>query len=370
MKSLKNAALKNKRAIIRLDLDVPRDSKGNVTDNSRLREALPTLKLLSKAKQIILMGHSGRPESPDKTLSTDKITLCLEKLLKTKIKHLKESITKIPKDKWIMLENLRFHPEEQENDLKFAKKLASYADIYVNESFATAHRDAASITGITRFISSYPGLHLEQEVKKITAITKNMKKPFILVLGGAKLDKMKILQNLVKKADAVLIGGAMMFTFMKALGMETGKSKISEEEIPLAKKILNEAGRKIMLPIDTVLDNKKTAGIERIPPENSGYDIGEETAQIYAEILKKAGTIIWNGPMGLFEKGFAQGNNAVAKAIISSKAKSLIGGGDTTASAKKYLRKFTYYTTAGGAFLELIAGKKLAGINALNHRNT
>lgn len=363
MISLKQVNLKNKRVLVRLDLDVPRDKKGNVMDDSRLKEALPTLNLLKKAKQVIIMGHSGRPEKFEKALTTDKIAEELEKLMKVKIKKLDESITIIPKDKFVMLENLRFHKEEQENNKKFAEVLASYADIYVNESFATSHREAASITGVAKLLPSYPGMHLEQEVKNISAIVKNIKHPLILVMGGAKLDKLEVLNSLVKKADAVLIGGAMMFTFMKALGIKTGKSKVGDETA-LAKKIL--AMKKTVLPIDAVLDNKKTVKIEKIPSDRAGYDIGIETALIYAEIIKKAKTVIWNGPMGYYEKGFNKGDEIIAKAVIASKAKSLIGGGDTTASLKKYLKKFTYSTTAGGAFLELISGKKLAGVEVLS----
>ena len=364
MKSLKKLNLKGKKVVVRLDLDVPIDAKGNIKDDSRLQESIPTLKFLKKAKQIIIIGHLGRPKKVEDKFKLDKVAKRVSKLLGTNVKKLDDFVNiDVPKDKFIMLENLRFSDGEKSNDKSFSKQLASFGDVFVNDAFAVSHRNAASIVGITKFLPSYPGLKLESEVKNINLIVSKAKSPFVLVLGGAKLDKLNILNNLIKKSDAVLIGGAMMFTFLKALNYEIGKSKFEKDELALAKKLLS---RKLILPLDVVLDNKKTVYVEKIPPSRAGFDIGPETVEIYSEILRNAKTIIWNGPMGKFEqKPFDKATIGIAKALSCCSCKSLVGGGDTIYSIKKYLNEFTHYSTAGGAFLELVSGKKLYGINAL-----
>ncbi len=351
MKSLKNIKLQGKKVIVRLDLDIP-IKNGKITDDTRLKESLPTLKLLKKAKQVIIMGHLGRPKGNEKKYSLGPIALRLSKLLNVKIK------LGIPKnEKYVMLENLRFDSREKTNGLSFAKELASYADIYVNDAFATSHRNAASITGITKYLPSYPGLKVEKNIKEIPKLINNPKHPFILVLGGIKIDKLNILKNLVKKADAVLIGSAMVFAFM-------GK-RYNENEIKLAKQILKSAKRKIILPIDVIMDNKKTIDVEKIPIKRKAYDIGPKTILIYSEMLKQAKTIVWNGPLGFYEGGYTKSTKALAKVITNSKATTIIGGGDTTHCLKNSLEKVTHYTTAGGAFLQLVSGKELIGIKAL-----
>ncbi|MBW2998180.1 phosphoglycerate kinase [Candidatus Woesearchaeota archaeon] len=361
MKSLNRVKLENKRVLLRLDLDVPIDSKGNIKDDSRLRESLDTLKFLKKAKQVIIMGHMGRPKAIDNKLKLDKVAKRLSKLAKIKIKKINNF--DIPKDKYVMLENLRFYEEEKKNDTNFSKCLASLADIYVNDAFAVSHRKCASIVGVTKHIKSYPGLKLKRDVDEIFKVTKNIKKPFILVLGGAKIDKLNILKNLVKKADHILIGGAMMFTFLKAQGYEVGKSKCDDHELNLACKLLS---KKVILPIDVILNDGRMKLVGEIPKNRSGYDIGPMSVKLFSDFLNNAKTIIWNGPMGLFElKPFDKATKEIAKIIVKSDAKSLVGGGDTLYSIKKYSKKFTYSCTAGGAFLELISGKKLEGIKAL-----
>jgi len=363
MKSIKRIKIKNKRIVLRMDLDVP-IKDGKVVDDTRLKESLKTLNYLKEAKQIIIIGHLGRPKGYDKKLKLDPVAKKLSYLIKHKIKKLDDFVNiNIPDDKFIMLENLRFSPEEMKNSAKFSKQLASFGDIYINDAFSVCHRKAASIVGITKLLPSYPGFKLEQEYKVITSLLKKTKKPFTMILGGSKLDKIKILKPLLKKTDCVLIGGAMMFTFLKAQGFEIGKSKLDKENINIAKSILS---KKIILPIDVTLNNKKDVNIEKIPKNCKGLDIGKESAEIFSEIIKNSKTIIWNGPMGFFEKiPFNKGSNAIAKAISESNAKSIIGGGDTVFSAKRYLKNFTHYSTAGGAFLELISGKKLPGIKAL-----
>ncbi len=365
MKSLKRINIKNKRVIIRLDLDLPRDKNGNVVDDSRLIKSLPTLNFLKKAKQVIIMGHGGRPKGYTKNLSFDKVAKRLSKILNLKVAFLEESITVLPKDKFVMLENLRFYPYEEQNNPRYAKILASYADIYVNDAFATAHRKAASTVAITKYLPSYPGFGLEQEIKNTKRIIEDLKHPFILLIGSKKLDKLHAIKPLIKKADCVLIGGAMMFTFMKALKQEVGKSYYKKEEIKLAKELIKN--KKLVLPIDVVLDNHKVVKAENIPKNRIGYDIGPETTLIYSEILKKAKTVVWNGPMGYFEGGFNKATIQLANTIINSKTISLIGGGDTTLALKSYLTKFTHYSTAGGAFLELISGRQLPAIKVLEY---
>ena len=363
MKSLKRINLKNKKVVLRLDLDVPIDENGKITDDTRLRESLPTLNYLKKAKQIIIIGHLGRPKKIEDKFKLDKVAKKLSSLLKIKIKKLDDFVNiNIPKNKFIMLENLRFSDKEKLNDKEFSKQLASFGDIYVNDAFAVSHRKCSSIVGITKFIPPYPGLKLESEIKNITKILKKQKKPLILLIGGIKIDKLIILKSLIKKADAVLIGGKMMFTFLEALNYDVGKLKFSNEEIKLAKQIMN---KKIILPIDTILENNKNVYIEKIPNSKNGYDIGIETIEIFSEILRNAGTIIWNGSVGFCEKGFNKGTLNLAKTIVNSKATSLVGGGDTTFSIKKFRNKFTHCSTAGGAFLQLVSGKKLPGIEAL-----
>jgi len=349
VKSIKKAKLKGKNVIVRLDLDVPMDGN-RITDDTRLQNSLPTLRLLKKAKQIFIIGHRGRPKKKD--LSLKPVAKKLEKLLKVKIGF--EDFSK----KFVMLENLRYDKGEKENNSKFAKKLASLADIYVNDAFADSHRKDASIVAITKYLPSYAGINLEKEVKQITQFMK-LKSPSVLLLGGAKIDKLDLLKSLIKKVDIVLIGGAMMFTFLKALKYEVGKSLVENDKLKEAKKIMS---KKIILPIDTILDNKRQVYVEKIPKNSIGYDIGYETVLIYSEILKNAKTIIWNGPMGFFEKGFDKGTKMLAK--VAAKRNTLVGGGDTLASIGTYKNKMVS-STAGGAFLTLISGKELPGLKAL-----
>jgi len=312
--------------------------------------------------QVVIIGHMGRPSGFDKTLTLDKVARRLSSLLGVKIKKFDDFLNiNFPKDKFVMLENLRFSEGEGKNSVSFSKQLASFGDLYVNDAFAVSHRKAASIVGITKFLPSYPGFDLEKEVKNITKIVSKAKSPFVLLLGGAKIDKLLQLKSLIKKADAVLLGGKMIFPFI-AKTYSTGKFKFSDAEIREARKLLN---KKLILPLDVELDSGKVVFIEKIPKSRYAYDIGSETITIYSEILKNAKTIIWNGPMGYFEGGFGKGTRDMAKAVANSGAKTLIGGGDTLSSVSKKL-EFTHASTAGGAFLQLISGKKLVGVEVLN----
>jgi len=354
MKSLKKAKLKGKKVLVRLDLDVPMKN-GRVADDTRLVEALPTLRLLKKAKQVIIIGHLGRPKGKDKNFSLKPVARKLSKLLKVKIGF--DDLN----EKFVMLENLRFEDGEKKNSSTFAKQFTKLADIYVNDAFSDSHRKHASMVAMAKQLPAYPGLKVESEVKQISKIMK-LDRPVILVLGGKKIDKLEILEKLVKKVDAVLVGGAMMFTFLKALNYETGKSIVEKDKIKLAKKIMS---KKIILPIDVVLDNKKNVYVEKMPKNRAGYDIGKETQAIFQEILANAHTIIWNGPMGFIEKGFMKGTKVISQAMVCSKGRTLAGGGDTVGAVKKDVKKYTHYSTAGGAFLEFISGKKLPGLEVL-----
>jgi len=384
MKSLKSLNLKNKRVLIRVDFNVPL-KKNRIQDDKKIKAALPTIKSVLKQnpKKIILMSHLGRPKGRyNKDLSLKPIANKLEKLIKIKVEFLKEPLSQKVKDqietsknKIFVLENLRFYKEEKKNNKQFAKDLSKLADIYINDAFGTSHRSHASVEAVTKFLPSYPGLLLQKEIEIMSKALKKPKKPFIVILGGSKVsDKIGVIKNLLRKADVILIGGAMMFTFYKSLKKETGKSLVEKDKLKLAKKLLKTSKRKLILPIDTVITSKinnkaksKTVDIDNIPKNMIGVDIGPETIEIYKEIISKAKTIIWNGSLGINEiKKFAKGTNEIAKAIAKNKkAISIIGGGDTAAAVDKLKLKFTHVSTGGGASLEFLEGKKLPAIKAL-----
>ena len=379
LKTLKSLSLKEKKVLVRVDFNVP-IKDGKVTSDKRIRAALPTLKyILSKgASQLILISHLGRPKGkPDKKYSLTPVAKKLQALIKSKVYFANDCIgVEIPepsKSKIVLLENLRFHEEEKKNDITFAKKLASYANVYVNDAFGTSHRKHASVYAITKYLPSAAGFLLESEIKNLNL--KNTKHPFVVLLGGAKVsDKIGVIKNLSKKADTILVGGAMIFTFFKALGMETGKSLVEDDKLELALKLLKTSKRKIVLPVDVVCASSmkstkfKVYDINNHPKNMIGLDIGPETIDIYSSILKKSKTIIWNGPMGLFEQEpYDVGTNSLAKVIANSNAKSVIGGGDSVAAIEKLKlsSKMSHVSTGGGASLELMEGKVLPGIKAL-----
>ncbi|MBR9692182.1 phosphoglycerate kinase [Candidatus Woesearchaeota archaeon] len=381
MRRLKSLKLKNKRVLVRVDFNVPLDKRGNITDDKRIKASLPTIRyiLAKKPKQLILMSHLGRPKGkPNPKLKMNPVAKRLQKLLKKKVTKLDNCIDiKIPKDKIILLENLRFHKEEKKNNKVFAKKLASYADIYINDAFGTSHRAHASVEAITNYLPSAAGFLLQKEIEIMGKALKSPKKPFIAIMGGVKVsDKINAINNLLKKVDALLIGGAMMFTFYKASGIETGKSLVEKDKLKLAKSLLKKSKKKLMLPTDTLAASKfdkkartKIVPINSIPKNMLGVDIGPETIAIYKEIISKAKTIIWNGPMGVFEiKKFAKGTDEIAKALAKNKkAVTIVGGGDTAAAIEKLKleKKLTHVSTGGGASLEFLEGKKLPAIKAL-----
>ena len=379
LKTLKSLSFKGKKVIVRVDFNVP-IKDGKVTSEKRIRAALPTLNyILSKgASQLILMSHLGRPKGvPDNKYSLAPVSKKLQTLLKSKVYFADDCIdVEIPepsKSRVVLLENLRFHEGEKKNDNKFAKKLASCADVYVNDAFGTSHRRHASVHAITKNLPSCAGFLLESEIKNLDI--KTAKHPFVVLLGGAKVsDKIGVIKNLSKKADTILIGGAMIFTFFKALGMETGKSLVEDDKLELAHKLLKTSKNKIVLPVDIVcassLKSKNSKVYKAVlhPKNMIGLDIGPETIEIYSSILKKSKTIIWNGPMGMFEqKPYDIGTNSLAKIVAKSDAKSVVGGGDSVAAIEmlRLSKNISHVSTGGGASLELLEGKSLPGVKVL-----
>lgn len=368
MRSIKEAKVKGKRVLVRVDLDVPMKN-GKVMEESRLKATTPTVQyLLKKGATVILLGHMGRPKGKrDPKLSTKQVRSKLSRLIGKPVKHI-DRITGVeiePQNRVFLLENVRFDPGEKKNSAKLAKRIAKQADIYVNDAFATSHRKHASVHAITKYLPSYAGLNLLKEVKELSKL-KSPKKPFIVVLGGAKIKtKLGMIEHLASKADTFLIGGGIANTMLKALGAEIGKSLYEKDQIKTANKILKKYGEKIMLP-GQVRTDKGTYYYDEIPKSSSVYDIGPKAQKHYASILKNANTIFWNGPMGLFEqKPYDKGSNTIAKAIAVSNAKSIIGGGDTLLAAKKYLDKFSHVSCGGGSTLAFISGENMPALEAL-----
>ena len=391
--TLKDFDFKNKKVLVRVDFNVPLDENLNVTNDKRIKESLSTLTYVLEqgAKQVILMSHLGRPDGRivEKYRLTP-VAKRLEQLLRQKVALTEDCIDiKLPDAKnsrVVLLENLRFHPEEEKNDEAFAKKLASYADVYVNDGFGVSHRAHASVHAITRFLPSCAGFLVEKELTVMGKAMINPDKPFIAILGGAKVaDKIKLIDNLLAKCDKILIGGAMAYTFYRAQGFSTGASKVDEDGIEVASDLLKKSGKlvskdanKIILPVDNVVADKfdenantDTVAIKDIDSGWMGMDIGPLTIDKYKEILKTSKTVLWNGPLGVFEmKKFSRGTEEIAKYLAQLTGKgvtTIIGGGDSAAAVEKFglSSKFTHVSTGGGASLEFFEGKELPGIKAL-----
>lgn len=378
MRSIKKERVKGRRVLVRVDFNVP-IKNGKVMDDSRIRASLPTIEWLKRnGAKIILISHLGRPSKKDSSLSLKPVSKQLSKLLKKKVSFVgdcasplvQKTLSKMRNGDVVLLENLRFYSQEEADDKMFANYLASLADIYVNDAFGVSHRKNASVHAITKFIPSYAGFLLEKEVEVLSSLLKNPKKPFVVVLGGAKVsDKIGVIDSLAKKADIILLGGAMSGAFANALGYETGKTMIEPGSVGLAKKILKADKGKIALPLDVVGSDGKKAkifAVNRLPKNFAGLDIGPLTANIYAEVIREAKTVFWNGPMGLFEKKpFDRGSKAVALAMARCGGVTVVGGGDTVACVGDLARKMSHVSTGGGASLEFLEGKKLPGISAL-----
>ena len=384
----------NKRALVRVDFNVPLDSSYQVTDDTRIRAALPTIKkILNDGGSVVLMSHLGRPkEGPTEKYSLKHIIPVLNKALNLEVKFADDCIgtnaLKMASDlkagEVLLLENLRFYKEEEKGDVAFAEKLSKLGDVYVNDAFGTAHRAHASTAVIAQFFPNNKtfGFCIEGELESINKVINGAKKPFTAIMGGAKVsDKIIILEQLIAKADNIIIGGGMAFTFIKAMGGQIGNSLFEADRVPNALAILEDAkkrGVNIYLPIDAIVADKfsneantQTCDVKQIPDGWMGLDIGPETEKIYAEVITNSNTILWNGPMGVFEMSqFESGTKSVAFAIKDATAKgafSLIGGGDSVAAINKYnlAEKVSYVSTGGGALLEYIEAGTLPGISAI-----
>jgi phosphoglycerate kinase len=389
--TLKDLDVQGKRVLVRVDFNCPIND-GKVTDDTRIRASLPTLNaLLSRGAALVLMSHLGRPKgkrNPDYSLAP--VAVRLQELLGQKVKlapdcigpETEEMARNLKADHVLMLENLRFHPGEEANDPGFADQLSHLGDVYVNDAFGTAHRAHASTVGVANLLPAAAGLLMESELVHLGELLSNPKKPFVAILGGSKVsDKIGVLESLVQKADAVLIGGGMAFTFLRANGLEIGKS-LCEADLDLPRRIeakARAAGTRLMIPTDVVTSTAikggsgpLTVGVDKIPPDQMGLDIGPATAHAYAVEIAKAKTVFWNGPMGVFEvPPFDAGTLAVAKAVASSGSRSCVGGGDSAAAVTQMglASKITHVSTGGGASMEFIEGRELPGVEVLKKRN-
>jgi phosphoglycerate kinase len=390
-KTVTDIDVKGKRVLMRADFNVPLDEKRSITDDSRIVAALPTIKyIIDNGGKLILMSHLGRPKGEVKTeFSLSPVVDRLSTLLKKNVKKMddcigedvEEAVSEMNEGDVILLENLRFHKEETKNDPGFAKQLASLADVFVNDAFGTCHRAHASTVGVTEYLPSVSGFLVQKEIEYFEKVTKNPEKPFCLMLGGAKVeDKIPVIENMMDKIDFLLIGGAMAYTFLKSRLKGIGASRLEEEMLGTVNKIFEMASTKkvgIFLPKDHVIAREIKANAKRkvvkehIPDGWIGLDIGPATIKSYESILKESKTIVWNGPVGLFEmKSFATGTRELAKFLSRLNATTVIGGGDTAAAVyqMKLGEKMSHISTGGGASLEYLEGKELPGIAALNEK--
>src|SRR5271165_2452395 len=394
--TIQDLDLRGKRVFIRVDFNVPLKD-GVVTDDTRIRETLPTLKLaIEKGGRLVLASHLGRPKGgPDPKYSMKPAAKKLEELLGKPVAFATDCVgaeaeakSKTLKDGDVLvLENVRFHPEEEKNDEAFSKQLAALCDgLFVCDAFGSAHRAHASVVGITRFVNqSAAGLLMERELAYLGKALTNPARPFVAVLGGAKVsDKIEVVENLMKIADAMLIGGGMAYTFLKAQGLSIGKSLVEDDKLDLAKKLLAEAKQKnfkLLLPLDNVVAPEfkadspaKTVDVGAMPADQMGLDIGPKTVAAYSAEIAKAKTIVWNGPMGVFEMpAFAKGTLEIAKAVAAATtagAISIIGGGDSVAAVHQsgVANQISHISTGGGASLEFLGGRKLPGVEALTDK--
>lgn len=389
-RTIKSMDVEGKKVLLRLDLNVPLDTQNHkIIDNNRIMQSLATINYLcEKGAKVIVCSHLGRPEGIDKTYSLEIVADALAKLVKNKVTFASDTIGKDAKDKIckmengdiVVLENLRFDKREEENDEKFAKELASLADLYVLDAFGTAHRKHASTYGVSKLLPNGVGLLIGKELKGISNVLDNPKRPLVAVLGGAKIeDKIPVIANLINIADTILIGGGMAYTFVKTSGGEVGQSLVDKSHLKLAKELLQKAeenGVTIVLPIDNVcnlsLDSKEKPKVfpsNAIPSEYMGLDIGKKTISLFKKYIKTAGTVAWNGPMGVFEDArYAKGTNKIAKFVAKSRAYTFVGGGDSVAAVVRsgYAKKINHLSTGGGASLKLLEGQCLPGIEVIS----
>ena len=391
-KTVKDIDVKGKKVLVRLDFNVPQDEKGNITDTRRIVSSLPTIKyLIENGAKLILCSHLGRPKGEiKKEFSLAPVAKELSKELGIDVKLADDIVGESAKNltsnmnqgEVVLLENVRFDVREEKNDPEMARELASLAEIYVNDAFGTSHRAHASTAGVADYLPAVSVFLIEKEIDFMGNALENPKRPFVAILGGKKVsDKIGVINSLLEKVDTLMIGGAMAYTFFKAQGYEVGNSICELDKLDLAKELMEKAkakGVKFMLPIDTKIGKEfdkdtesKTVRYNEIPAGWEGFDIGEETIKLYKEELKNAKTIVWNGPLGLFEfDQFAIGTNEIAKTLAEVDAITIIGGGDSAAAIEKagLADKMTHISTGGGASLEFLEGKKLPGIECLQDR--
>ena len=391
-KTVEDIDVAGKKVLVRCDFNVPFDDAGNISDPKRIDEALKTIRYLVDHKaKVILCSHLGRPKGEfNMKYSLAPVAAYLSKALGQEVKMAKDVIGESArgiaaslKDGEVeLLENVRFHKEEEKNDPAFSKELASLAEIYVNDAFGTAHRAHASTAGVADYLPAVCGYLIQKEISIMGGALSNPKRPFIAILGGAKVsDKIGVITNLLDKVDTLIIGGGMAYTFMNALGYSTGSSLCEHDKIDLAKDLMakaKEKGVNFLIPVDNVIATEykedsefKVVDSDTIPDGWMGLDIGPRSSKLFADALKGAGTVVWNGPMGVSEwKNFANGTTAVAKAVAESGAISIIGGGDSAAAVEKlgFAEKMTHISTGGGASLEFLEGKVLPGIACLNDK--
>jgi phosphoglycerate kinase len=387
--TVKDLDLKGKRVLMRADFNVPQDASLNITDDTRIRATLPTIRfILDKgAKRLVLISHLGRPDGKrvDK-YSLKPVAVRLQELLKEPVKFVSDCVgvkqeVEGAKERVVLLENLRYHAEEEANDPAFAKELASLGEVFVNDAFGTAHRAHASTEGVTKYLRSASGLLLAKEIEYLGGAVEDPQRPFMVILGGAKVsDKIGVIEHLLPKCDAIIIGGGMCYTFLKAQGLAIGNSKLEKDKLELAGEILKKAkslNKQIILPVDHLVVDKIDPGAkvemagDNIPEGKIGVDIGPKTVKLFEDKLSGARTIVWNGPLGIFEMdAFSKGTRQLAQFIAGLKATSIIGGGDTAAAVAKFALedKMTHISTGGGASLEYLEGKVLPGVAALSEK--
>lgn len=393
-KTVKDIDLKGKKVLMRADFNVPLNEDGVITDDTRIQAALPTIKyILDQGASLILMSHLGRPKNePDPKFSLLPVAKRLSEVLSTEVvfnddgevvgQVTKDAAAALKPGQILLLQNTRFRPEEKKNEPSFAKELASLGDVFVEDAFGSSHRAHASTAGVADYLPAVSGFLIQKELDFIGGALEDPKRPFVAILGGSKVsDKIGVINNLLEKVDSLIVGGGMAFTFLKAQGYEIGTSLLEEDKIDLAKELLAKAeakGVKLLLPIDVVVAPEFKADapatnvkVDAIPADQMGLDIGVETQKLFADTIKGAKTVIWNGPMGVFEfPEFAKGTVAVAKAMAESDAVTIIGGGDSAAAVKQlgFEDGMSHISTGGGASLEFMEGKVLPGIDVLENK--
>ncbi|MDD7306159.1 MAG: phosphoglycerate kinase [Peptoniphilaceae bacterium] len=395
-KTVKDLNVEGKKVLVRVDFNVPLDKegKGTITDDTRIKAAFPTIDyLLEKGASVILMSHLGRPGGEaKKEFSLKPVADYLKEKYQDKFhffpsdtvvdENVKESVKNLKAGDLCLLENTRYVKGETKNDPEFSKELASLADLYVNDAFGTSHRAHSSNVGVASILPSAVGFLIEKEISFMGKALENPERPFVAILGGAKVsDKIGVIENLISKVDTILIGGGMAYTFLKALGKEIGKSLLEEDKMDLSLKLLEKAKAnnvKLLLPVDAVIADEikeeidtQIVDIDRIPVDKEALDIGPKTAELFAKEIKNAKTVVWNGPMGVFEvKGFDKGTNAIAEALSEVDGVTIVGGGDSALAVELagLKDKISHVSTGGGASLEFLEGKDLPGISSIEDK--